>query len=227
LISKEDTNTFLKSFPAKVEVIETTFAESKKIVLLKYPFLEGSHTPSLVGHFLSIKAQITVLHGANLVHGDIKLANLLFSFEDGKAIGFLIDMDLVGIHNKTRYIENYNPNIKDGKREHRAKSKKVMLKQNDLYSFGFLCSQFECKDKKQNAVWEKAWSLFYQDKWQTLKLKDNELDKTVEEFCSICSQISECEINKKNNSNLHIPKEKRGTGSHDLLSKRNKTTNSK
>lgn len=71
--------------------------------MLEYSYIDGNHSPTTVEHFRGICEGLKEIHSLGYVHGDIRLANMIF-FENGGSQ--LIDFDLARIEHK-RYCYGY------------------------------------------------------------------------------------------------------------------------
>jgi hypothetical protein len=47
--------------------------------IISYRYVEGSHYPKFVGHFISFLEELEGLHDRDVVHGDIRFGNVVFS----------------------------------------------------------------------------------------------------------------------------------------------------
>ena len=86
----------------------TDLSDSGRFQCLTYKYLQGGHYPTMYiscKMFMDVAKVLKLLHGADLVHGDIRLANIIFDSE--RDTGYIIDFDLtdkVG----TKYPPGYN-----------------------------------------------------------------------------------------------------------------------
>ena len=171
-----------KGYPSKhfpgLEVNEIC----KDLCVLTYDFIEGTHKPQTVSHFLQIAKQLIELHNLNKVHGDVRLVNMLFTSEKDKN-AVLLDYDYtesetypIGYAMQLEDTERH-PEINPGKQGGFKKKKK-----HDFYSFGKVCSFFKItsdstgsKDDKPvlrstskqsecQKMWEEALELFCEHK---------------------------------------------------------------
>lgn len=61
-----------------------------RIKYLKYKYIEGDHTPTSVNQFTGALQTLQKLHQQGIVHGDVRLPNIIFSGNNS----YLIDFDL-------------------------------------------------------------------------------------------------------------------------------------
>ena len=72
---------------------EDMLPDNGRLSILRYPWIPEGAWPTSVRQFEGALKQLSALHRQNLVHGDIRLANIIFSTE---ATSHLIDFDLAG-----------------------------------------------------------------------------------------------------------------------------------
>ena len=124
--------------------------------IISYEKVSGNHYPSCVGDLLDILETIYIMAKADLVHGDIRLANMIFlptvSSSSSAAVstgrrGVLIDFDFSGRCGKDIYPDGFNVDIEDGKRHEDVKSKArgscTLQHQHDIFGFVAVCRLFE------------------------------------------------------------------------------------
>lgn len=104
-----------------------TVYDEKDFCLLVMPFLEGSHFPSCAGDFLPIVDQIEEMHDNNDVHGDLRLANIIFNGEKSQ----VIDFDWSGKAKGKCYPKGWVLKIPDGERQTRVKAGRQLRKEHD------------------------------------------------------------------------------------------------
>ena len=63
-----------------------------RIKCLSYDFVEGDHDPKILAQFVSVINILNELHENDIVHSDVRLANMVFDDETS----YLIDFDLAG-----------------------------------------------------------------------------------------------------------------------------------
>ncbi|KAG7370338.1 hypothetical protein IV203_028084 [Nitzschia inconspicua] len=120
-----------------------------------------------VTSFISILEQLQKLHGKGLVHGDIRLLNLL-------STGHIVDFDFVGLEH---YPEGLNHLTTDGSRhkevDHAIVFERVHLlkpvKEHDTYSMAQVMKLFQVEVEGQS-WWEEA----------TMEVENGNLDAAIE-----------------------------------------------
>lgn len=90
-----------------VEVEDVT--RDGEVICLKYTYIEGCHSPTKVSQFMGVVKTLEKLHDINIVHGDVRRANIIFS-PDGSS--HLIDYDLTRKVNDL-YPPRYEPRVKE------------------------------------------------------------------------------------------------------------------
>lgn len=126
-------------------------SENSDLVVLKYPFIEGCHTASTVGHFVSALSKIMELHEAGIIHGDIRASNLIFE-SNGDCT--LIDFDLAG-----SVSDKYPPQfvcigLGDVIRHEGARPEEHLAFEHDWHALASIMRMHTCLD--QNSAWEEA-----------------------------------------------------------------------
>lgn len=76
---------------------------TKGIVELQYDFITGTHSPTKLSQFKGVIKTLQRLHRENIVHGDIRVCNIVFTQDSSH----LIDYDLAQKALK-RYPVRYN-----------------------------------------------------------------------------------------------------------------------
>lgn len=83
--------------------------EQNGIIVISYPYLEGNHTAKRSKEFRYILKQLSYMHTElHMVHGDIRLMNMIFNHDNHKASS-LIDYDYCG----KAQLDNYAAGIID------------------------------------------------------------------------------------------------------------------
>ena len=75
------------------------------------------------------------MHSRGYVHGDVRLANIVFSKENS----YLIDFDFVGRHKQTRYSGGYNSNLPE--RHEQAVTGNLMMYEHDRISLSYIINE--------------------------------------------------------------------------------------
>ena len=126
--------------------------EDEECVVIAYPRVEGTHQPSQVSHFIALIEQVVALHNAGLVHGDLRLFNVVFC-ENGSAQ--LIDFDFSGENVVKCYPKGFVAELPDGKRHKRASAGKKLRVEHDCFALAALMEMFTCQDDQwRNATAE-------------------------------------------------------------------------
>lgn len=158
--------------------------------VIRYLYIEGSCNPSHVIHFLQIILEVLELHQKNLVFGDLRLSNMVFSpiddhetssvWTDSTIYARLIDFDMIGKEHEKAYPEGFNCSINDGKRCPDAVPGNLYKREHDYYSLASICNFYaiagDHMEKEQN-TWKNAIRL----------VEDGLLDTAVEELRGIYS----------------------------------------
>jgi serine/threonine protein kinase len=129
--------------------------------------IKGDHNPKSVGAFTSVIEQLHFMHDDGIVHGDIRIFNIIFT-EDGKSQ--LIDFDFAGVANEQRYPHGFAFELDDVERHPMAKAGGVLCPEHDSFSLASIMKKFELSDKTLESFWKEA----------ILCLEKNELEKAVE-----------------------------------------------
>ncbi len=124
----------MRAAGVNVELEEVT--DDKRISCLSYDYYPGDHKPKCLDHFHNIVCMLDKLHSAGYVHGDIRLANLVFG-NDGK--GYLIDFDLAGLEGSL-YPRLYERNF--DVRHGQAIAGMEMCKSHDRYSLAIIVHKY-------------------------------------------------------------------------------------
>ena len=119
----------IKSTGALSGVVQESLTTDKRFCQLKYQYIEGSNVPMKLKQFVGVTHVLHKVHELGFVHGDIRLANIVFSTEDDKS--YLIDFDLAREEGKGRYPEGYN-NL--SMRHKGACARQYMKKEHDRFS---------------------------------------------------------------------------------------------
>ncbi len=112
--------------------------EFENLLVLTYNYIRGSHIAEKSSDFLPILKMLGSLHANQVVHGDIRLSNIVFA----GAQSSLIDFDFSGQHGVKKYPPGFNLEILDGYRHARAKENAFLELEHDLYALGSLMSVF-------------------------------------------------------------------------------------
>ncbi len=125
-------------------------ALGQNVRVLSYRRLPGDWLPTHIGQLMALSRQLGQLVQAGIVHGDIRLYNVVFAPIDESAptyVAHFIDFDLsrpVG----SRYPVQLSPNICDGDRHPDAlQFNAIMQHSHDFYSFLHLLRLFRPQSK--------------------------------------------------------------------------------
>jgi len=108
---------------------------SSSLKLLEYDFIQGDHEPSKIREFLGVAKMLDNLHSRKFVHGDVRLANIVFTGDTSH----LIDFDLASEEGSC-YPFLYRGDLEE--RHEEAYVRAIMKKEHDVYSLVFLIRQF-------------------------------------------------------------------------------------
>lgn len=107
-----------------------------RIVMLSYDYVSGNHCPT---NFIGILKTLKILHDENIVHGDIRLCNLVFTATEG----FLIDFDLARTEG-CNYPVGYK--FYKNQRHNEARSSRPMKKFHDRFSLSYIMKSAGVED---------------------------------------------------------------------------------
>lgn len=174
-----------------------------QLQILRYKYVEGSHTPTVVKHLADIVRELAHLHSANYVFGDMRLANCVFvstQLEDAQPsatansttevampskMGYLIDFDYAGVMQSTRkYPVGFIVNLPDAKRHQTAKERLPICPEHDWFSLASIFDFFRPPDE---AAWREATDHVRKGAHQAAltildAMADNELTMIVDPF---------------------------------------------
>jgi len=117
-----------------------------QIDCLKYRFTELPQLTISTHKLANLALDLVKLHAANLVHGDIRLANILMLEPTAK----LIDFDFLGQAGSDVYPSRFSFAVNDGVRHKDAREGQIMLISHDMFAFGGLVQLLarECPDSQ-------------------------------------------------------------------------------
>jgi hypothetical protein len=118
------------------------YATRKDRVLVSYCYIPGSHEATSVGQFASLIEQIAKIHKKRIVHGDIRLGNVVFTDSGAE----LIDFDLCGKERRDRYPDRFLADIDDGVRHGDARADRLMRAEHDWFSAAAVMNLFQVAD---------------------------------------------------------------------------------
>lgn len=112
------------------------------LVLLKYPYIEGTHYATDVRQFIAAIENLSSLHGEDIIHGDIRAFNMVFS--EGSCT--FIDYDFAG-HSK--YPVNYvSEGLPDVERHTNAVAGRELAKEHDWFALASVMRMHAHTDKE-------------------------------------------------------------------------------
>ena len=107
---------------------------ASRVYILTYKYIPGREgQPCNLKDFVGVVQTLSLMHKHGLVHGDVRLANMVFT-EDGTS--YLIDFDFVGKHGMSDYFGNFNSELDERHPEAYPGSKMKM--EHDRHSLAYL-----------------------------------------------------------------------------------------
>lgn len=109
----------LKSCTKLTNVKLDDITTDHRIQCLSYDFVDGNHQPTSVKQFVGILETLHMLHEKNIVHSDVRLANMIFHADNSH----LIDFDLADKENTdyprgyTKLVERLKETVQFSKRK--------------------------------------------------------------------------------------------------------------
>eukprot|EP00007_Cunea_sp_BSH-02190019_P006533 CAMPEP_0174241490 /NCGR_PEP_ID=MMETSP0417-20130205/23530_1 /TAXON_ID=242541 /ORGANISM="Mayorella sp, Strain BSH-02190019" /LENGTH=746 /DNA_ID=CAMNT_0015320737 /DNA_START=43 /DNA_END=2283 /DNA_ORIENTATION=- len=107
--------------------------------VLRYPRVEGSHLATSVKQLIAMVEAVVVLHDRETVHGDLRLANVLFREQAPYAV--LIDFDFAGRPGQATYPLAWQK-VGDGRRHPKVKGGRPLQFAHDAFSLYALVTFF-------------------------------------------------------------------------------------
>ena len=148
---------------------------SSSLHIIKYPYIEGSSSPSHVIHFYDIVCELRNLHEQRIVFGDVRLANMVFkpltvdTFNGGMMPDLtsqrgkddysscFIDFDYARVAGEGVYPPKYNINVPDGPRHDEARALEPLQTIHDCFSLGSIMGYF-CLDHDPSLEHATLWT---------------------------------------------------------------------
>eukprot|EP01028_Stygiella_incarcerata_P006363 TRINITY_DN259_c1_g1_i6.p1 TRINITY_DN259_c1_g1~~TRINITY_DN259_c1_g1_i6.p1 ORF type:complete len:824 (-),score=233.11 TRINITY_DN259_c1_g1_i6:780-3251(-) len=129
---------------------------SRAIQFLVYDYIEGDMLPSRICQIGKLCEDLGKLHEKGYVHGDVRIANFVFSCRKGDDDdddiydAHLLDFDYAGKNKEAKYPEGYNTQIPEG-RHSNAKGGALLEYEHDRFSMSqcisIICVGWsECRD---------------------------------------------------------------------------------
>jgi hypothetical protein len=120
---------------------------SDSLVIVQYDKVKGTHMPTCVGHLKNLLRELQCLHNECIVHGDIRLSNVIFSIvsnqSDDEIKTTLIDFDFSGAHENKTYPSRFNLEIGDGSRHANARSGFCLKYEHDVHSVFWIIEKYQ------------------------------------------------------------------------------------
>ena len=120
---------------------------SDSLIIVQYDKVKGTHIPTCVGHLKNLLTELQCLHNECIVHGDIRLSNVIFSTvsnqSDDEIKTTLIDFDFSGIHENKTYPSRFNLDIGDGSRHADARSGCYLKYEHDAHSAFWIIEKYQ------------------------------------------------------------------------------------
>ena len=119
-----------------------------RLYTLSYTYIQGNegnirYTYQLKA-FVGIVNMLSEMHKYGFVHGDVRLANMVFR-KDGES--HLIDFDFVGKHDDTVYANSFNHSI-DGRHPNAIRKSRMMV-EHDRFALRFIINTYVASSKKK------------------------------------------------------------------------------
>ena len=133
---------------------------SDSLIIVQYDKVKGTHMPTCVGHLKNLLRELQCLHNKCIVHGDIRLSNVIFSTvsnqSDDEIKTTLIDFDFSGIHENKTYPSRFNLDIGDGSRHADARSGCYLKYEHDVHSVFWIIEKYQTIHGQQFDTTDKA-----------------------------------------------------------------------
>jgi serine/threonine protein kinase len=116
---------------------------TSNLKIISYPYMHGSHIPSKCTDFVDVLNQLVQMHSRSIVHGDIRLFNILFLNRGGST---LIDFDFSS--NNGIYPPGFCIELFDTLRHSDAKPGNVLHIDHDCFSMAAVMNIFSSTNEK-------------------------------------------------------------------------------
>lgn len=152
-----------------LEVFHKVSSNWETFVLLRYPFIEGSHIPTHVIHILHILTELMDLHARKIVHADIRQSNMVFApireqiYAEMPKCAYLIDFDL-SCGPGSSYPPGYNASVLDVKRHPQATAENFVEAIHDCFAFASICDCYTIDHPQYQSLWQEAVKLIGEGK---------------------------------------------------------------
>jgi hypothetical protein len=120
--------------------------EFDKLLVITYDYVSGSHVANNTSDFVPLLKMLGSLHANRVVHGDIRLSNIVFAGMQSS----LIDFDFSGEHGIKQYPPGFNRDIFDGSRHENAKENAFLELEHDLYAMSRLMNLFATTESSES-----------------------------------------------------------------------------
>jgi hypothetical protein len=129
--------------------------KSTDLVVIRYPYLEGTHRPQSVGQWATLIRFVQQLHQDAIVHGDLRLSNIVFGRHNGKVT--VIDYDFAGRVGEKEYPKGFNRKIDDGARHRAATDRQALSFEHDWFAIASMMEK--CTLERAEPKWQDAYEL--------------------------------------------------------------------
>ena len=119
---------------------------------VEYPFIAGSHAPSTVAAAVAAIVALSAVHERNIVHGDIRLANIVFT-EPPHRSAHLIDFDFANREGSGVYPPGLRLELNDGVRAPEVAAEGPMMRSHDCAALAGALAFFEAVDAACDVAW--------------------------------------------------------------------------
>jgi serine/threonine protein kinase len=116
------------------------------LIIISYDYIPGSHIPNRYADFVPVLRQLKRMHSELIVHGDIRLSNIVFC--GGKST--LIDFDYSGTEEIKLYPKGFCTEIDDGNRHVDVRGGVALHRRHDFYAMATLMKLFSCDQDSWN-----------------------------------------------------------------------------
>ena len=130
--------------------------QSEDLVLIRYPYSEGTHRPHSVGQWIALLRCVQRLHRDGVVHGDLRLSNVVFS-STSSDVATIIDYDFAGRVEEKKYPPHFNRDIDDGARARSAAAGRQLLFEHDWFAVAAMMKK--CQLDRTEPRWRCAQEL--------------------------------------------------------------------
>ena len=100
--------------------------------------------------------KIAQLHAGDIVHGDLRFANIVFSDSSDAAVevvSTIIDFDYSGKADKKVYPEAFNINIRDGFRHSGVRALELLRTEHDIAALQWMWAQYRPRNIELRETW--------------------------------------------------------------------------